>query len=47
MLADSRLDEMKSQMQMLRHEKREADDLAYREAQNAKRLSSELVSMRD
>lgn len=46
-LVDSRLEEMKSQMQMLRHEKREADDIAYREAQNAMRLSSELVSMRD
>lgn len=46
-LADSRIEDMQTQMQMLRHEKREADDLAYREAQNAKRLSTELVTMRD
>ena len=32
---------------MLRSEKRESDDQAYREAQNAKRLSAELCSMRD
>lgn len=32
---------------MLRNEKRESDDHAYREAQNAKRLSTELCSMRD
>ena len=38
---------LQSQLAMLRNEKRESDDQAYREAQNAKRLSAELCSMRD
>ena len=46
-LADGRLETMKSQIQMLRHEKRESDDMAYRESCNAKRLSGELISLRD
>lgn len=39
--------QLRSQLAMLRNEKREADDQAYRETQNAKRLSAELCSMRD
>lgn len=39
--------QLRSQLSMMRNEKREADDQAYRETQNAKRLSAELSMMRD
>jgi len=44
---DAEIARLQSQLSMLRSEKRESDDQAYREAQNAKRLSAELCSMRD